>query len=82
MLARLARSGFRFLATAPQPDQWSADHGGPEDALLGPESIRKRVTEAGGVIDGDEVSPLSMFAVFNSRHFSMIVLILLNRLNR
>lgn len=37
---------------------------------------------AAAVIDGDEVSPLSMFAIFNSRHFSMIVLILLNRLNR
>lgn len=35
-----------------------------------------------GVIDGDEVSPISLLAFFNSRHFSMIVLILLNKLNR
>jgi len=52
LLARLVRSGFQLLVTAPQPDEWSSDHGGPDDALLGPDSLRKRISDAGGVIDG------------------------------
>ena len=51
-LARLTRKGYQLLATAPQPDRWSQEHGGPDDALLGPDSIRKRLYAAGGVIDG------------------------------
>jgi hypothetical protein len=51
-MARLTRSGFRFLATAPQPDDWSARHGGPDEALLGPVSIRKKLKDAGGEMDG------------------------------
>jgi hypothetical protein len=51
VLARFTRQGYHLLATAPQPDQWSS-HGGPDEALLGPGSIRERLAVAGGVLDG------------------------------
>ena len=47
-LARLTRGDFQLLATAPQPEEWSREHGGPEDVLLGPGSIRKRLADFGG----------------------------------
>ena len=52
VLARFTQQGYHLLATAPQPDQWSSTHGGPDDALLGPGSIRERLADAGGVLDG------------------------------
>jgi len=52
LLASLTRQGYRLVATAPQPEQWTGEHGTPDDALLGPNSIRKRVSEAGGTLDG------------------------------
>jgi len=67
LLARLTRLGFQLLATAPQPDDWSRDHGGPDDALLGPESIRKRLADAGGVLDGVYYVPKSLFTQKRNR---------------
>jgi hypothetical protein len=67
ILARLTRLGCQFLATAPQPDDWSRDHGGPDDALLGPESIRKRLSDAGGTIDGIYYVPKSLFTQKRNR---------------
>jgi len=52
LLATLTRHGFNLLATAPQPDQWTGEHGSPDDALLGPNSVRKRLSDAGGVLGG------------------------------
>jgi hypothetical protein len=52
LLATLTRQGIHLLATAPQPDKWTGEHGSPDDALLGPESIRKRLADAGGKLDG------------------------------
>jgi hypothetical protein len=52
LLASLTRQGYHLLATAPQPDKWAGDHGSPDDALLGPNSIRKRLSDAGGQLDG------------------------------
>ena len=52
LLANLTRHGFHLLATAPQPDKWAGEHGCPDDALLGPNSIRKRLANAGGTLDG------------------------------
>ncbi len=52
LLAILTRQGYHLLATAPQPEQWSGEHGSPDDALLGPDSIRKRLSDAGGKLDG------------------------------
>lgn len=53
ILARFTQQGYRLLTTAPQPDWWSTTgHGGPDNALLGPGSIRERLADAGGVLDG------------------------------
>jgi hypothetical protein len=70
-LARLTRSGFQLLATAPQPDDWSREHGGPDDALLGPESIRKRLADAGGVLDGIYYVPRSLFTQRRNREAAL-----------
>jgi hypothetical protein len=51
-LATLTRQGVHLLATAAQPEEWAGEHGSPDDALLGPESIRKRLSDAGGTLDG------------------------------
>ena len=66
-LARLTRHGIHLLATAPQPDHWSSDHDGPDDALLGPFSIRKRLSDAGGVLDGVYYVPRSSFTQRRNR---------------
>jgi hypothetical protein len=66
-LARLTRMGFHFLATAPQPDDWSRSHGGPDDALLGPQSIRNRLNDVGGAIDGIYYVPRSLFTQKRNR---------------
>jgi len=52
LLATLTRQGWHLLATAPQPDEWTGEHGSPDDALLGSNSIRKRLSNAGGTLDG------------------------------
>ena len=52
ILARFTRQGYHLLATAPQPDRWSSSQGAPDDALLGPGSIREQLADAGGVLDG------------------------------
>lgn len=52
LLAALTRQGYHLLAAAPQPTQWDGEHGNPDDALLGPNSIRKRLAAMGGVLDG------------------------------
>ena len=70
-LARLTRSGYQLLATAPQPDDWSRDHGGPDDALLGPESIRRRLTDAGGTLDGIYYVPRSLFTQKRNREAAL-----------
>jgi len=67
MLARLTRHGYQFLATAAQPDDWSREHGGPDDALLGPNSIRQRLADAGGTIDGIYYVPRSLFTQKRNR---------------
>lgn len=66
-LARLTRQGFQLLATASQPDDWTRAHGGPDDALLGPQSIRKRLADAGGQIDGIYYVPRSLFTQKRNR---------------
>lgn len=67
ILARLTRLGFLFLATAPQAEEWSSDSGGPDDALLGPDSIRRRLADAGGIIDGIYYVPRSLFTQRRNR---------------
>ena len=70
-LARLTRAGFQLLATAPQPDDWSRDHGGPDDALLGPDSIRRRLADAGGMLDGVYYVPRSLFTQKRNREAAL-----------
>ncbi len=67
LLARFTRHRFHLLATAPQPDRWFATHGGPDDALLGPDSIRKRLADAGGVLDGVYYVPRSLLTQKRNR---------------
>lgn len=67
LLARLTRQGYQLLATAAQPDDWSRAHGGPDDALLGPDSIRKRLADAGGTLDGVYYVPRSLFTQKRNR---------------
>ena len=52
LIASLTRQGYHLLATAPQPEEWTGEHGSPDDALLGPSGVRKRLSEAGGNLDG------------------------------
>lgn len=70
-MARLTRSGYQLLATAPQPDDWTRDHGGPDDALLGPESIRRRLADAGGTLDGIYYVPRSLFTQKRNREAAL-----------
>ena len=67
LLARFTRSGFHLLATASQPENWSASHGGPDDALLGPESIRKKLADSGGLLDGVYYVPRSLLTQKRNR---------------
>jgi len=70
-LGRLTRAGYQLLATASQPEDWSRAHGGPDDALLGPESIRRRLTDAGGVLDGIYYVPRSLFTQRRNREAAL-----------
>ncbi len=67
LLATLTRQGFHFLATAPQPEKWTGEHGSPDDALLGPDSIRKRLADAGGKLDGVYYLRRSLFTQRRNR---------------
>lgn len=70
-LARLTRGDFELLATAPQPDSWSNKHGGPDDALLGPNSIRRRLSESGGLLEGVYYVPRSLLTQKRNREQSL-----------
>jgi hypothetical protein len=67
LLASLTRRNFHLLATAPQPDRFVSAHGGPDDALLGPNSIRKRLSDAGGALDGVYYVPRSLLTQKRNR---------------
>ena len=67
LLAALTRKGYHLLATAPQPSTWTGAHGSPDDALLGPNSIRKRLADAGGALDGVYYVRRSMFTQKRNR---------------
>lgn len=67
LLASLTRLNFHLLATAPQPDRFVSAHGGPDDALLGPNSIRNRLSDAGGALDGVYYVPRSLLTQKRNR---------------
>ena len=67
LLASLTRRNVHLLATAPQPDRFVSAHGGPDDALLGPNSIRQRLSDAGGTLDGVYYVPRSLLTQKRNR---------------
>jgi hypothetical protein len=67
VLARLSRKGFSLLATAPQPDKWSSKQGGPDNALIGPDSIRSQLADVGGLLDGIYYVPRSLMTQRRNR---------------
>lgn len=71
-LARLTRGEYELLATAPQPDKWSKEHGGPDDTLLGPDSIRRRLAEAGGLLEGVYYVPKSLLTQKRNREQALL----------
>ena len=64
LLGRLTRQGFRLLSTAAKPETW---YDCSDDALLGPHSIRKKLAEAGGTLDGVYFIPRSSFTQRRNR---------------
>jgi hypothetical protein len=52
LLAWFGRHGYHLLATAPQADRWLPDSKTVDNALLGPQSIRSQLNDAGGNLDG------------------------------
>lgn len=64
-LAWLTRHGFHLLATAPMPDPHGSRErwlkGGGDASLVGPDSIRSRIDDAGGTLDGVYYVPRSLF---------------------
>lgn len=72
LLAALTRQGYHLLATAPQPAQWNGEHGNPDEALLGPNSIRKHLAALGGVLDGVYYVRRSMLTKKRSREDALL----------
>lgn len=71
ILARLNRGGYQLLATAPQPDHWTREQGGKADALLGPDSIRKQLADAGGFLEGVYFVPRSLLTQRRNRETAL-----------
>ena len=76
LLAWLTRHGFHLLATAPMPDQVDSKErwlkGGGDASLVGPDSIRSRIDEAGGTLDGVYYVPHSFFSQNRNRTNSLM----------
>lgn len=75
LLAWLTRHGFHLLATAPMPDHVDSKDrwlkGGGDASLVGPQSIRSRIDEAGGTLDGVYYVPHSFFSQNRNRIASL-----------
>lgn len=71
LLAWLTRHGFHLLATAPMPDHGDSRErwlkGGGDFSLVGPESIRSKIDEAGGTLDGVYYVPRSLLTQHRNR---------------
>ena len=71
LLAWLTRHGFHLLATASMPDHGDSRErwlkGGGDASLVGPESIRSRIDEAGGTLDGVYYVPRSLLTQNRNR---------------
>ena len=75
LLAWLTRHGFHLLATAAMPDPGDSRErwlkGGGDASLVGPESIRSRIDEAGGTLDGVYFVPRSLLMQHRNRIHSL-----------
>lgn len=71
LLAWLTRHGFHLLATAAMPDTGDSRErwlkGGGDASLVGQESIRSRINEAGGTLDGVYYVPRSILMQHRNR---------------
>ena len=71
LLAWLTRHRFHLLTTAPMPDHSDSRErwlkGGGDASLVGPESIRSRIDEAGGTLDGVYYVPRSLLTQNRNR---------------
>lgn len=71
LLAWLTRHGIHLLATAPMPDHSDSRErwlkGGGDASLVGPESIRSRIDESGGTLDGVYYVPRSLLTQHRNR---------------
>lgn len=71
LLAWLTRHGFHLLATAPMPDHRDSREswlkGGGDASLVGPESIRSQINQAGGTLDGVYYVPRSLLTQKRNR---------------
>jgi hypothetical protein len=71
LLAWLTRNGYHLLATAAMPDHGDSRErwlkGGGDASLVGPESIRSRIDEAGGTLDGVYYVPRSFLTQNRNR---------------
>lgn len=59
-VAELTRTGFHFVATASQPDEWSRNNAVSKRSRPGPKKIRDRLADAGGILDGVYYIPQSL----------------------
>ncbi|HKJ16587.1 MAG TPA: hypothetical protein VJ984_04495 [Xanthomonadales bacterium] len=71
LLAWLTRNDFHLLATATMPDHSNSRErwlkGGGDADLFGPDSIRSRIDEAGGTLDGVYYVPRSLLSQNKNR---------------
>lgn len=71
LIAWLTRHGYHLLATAAMPDHGNSREswlkGGGDASLVGPESIRSRIDEAGGTLDGVYYVPRSLLTQHRNR---------------
>lgn len=71
LLAWLTRHGYHLLATAAMPDPSNSRErwlkGGGDPSLFGPGSIRSKINEAGGTLDGVYYVPRSFITQNRNR---------------
>ena len=75
LLSWLTRHGFHLLATAAMPDPNNSKDrwlkGGGDAALFGQDSLRSKINEAGGTLDGVYYVPRSFIAQNRNRTSSL-----------
>ena len=67
MLARLTRSGFHLLLTAPEPERWVPTRGNVDDALNSQSELMEHSRAAGAEIEGVYYVPRSLLTQDRNR---------------